>query len=256
MTSTQTRQYEMLARISKFGEARRALFPDNTEGGRAFATVAEVVRQLTSYSDSKSRTLDKGKVSKAVARQALLDRVRSIKRTVRVIARTHPAFAGPFKMPARGKPADQAILTAGRTFLEEASAQKERFVAFGMPETFVADLQRLVEAFDEAIRAREDGKEQKSIAQKGLKSALSVGLDAASALDVIVANQLGGDRDAMAAWEHDRTVEAPRRKRSRGEPPAATPPTPAVPPALSNTPAEAAAPVIADPKPDEAGKAA
>jgi hypothetical protein len=134
----------MLARISKFGEARRALFPDNTEGGRAFATVAEVVRQLTSYSDSKSRTLDKGKVSKAVARQALLDRVRSIKRTVRVIARTHPAFAGPFKMPARGKPADQAILTAGRTFLEEASAQKERFVAFGMPETFVADLQRLV----------------------------------------------------------------------------------------------------------------
>jgi hypothetical protein len=125
-----------------------------------------------------------------------------------------------------------------------------------MPETFVADLQRLVEAFDEAIRAREDGKEQKSIALKGLKSALAAGLDAASALDVIVANQLSGDRDAMAAWEHDRKVDVPRRRRGKAEPPAATPPAPAVPPAAVTTPAGAAAPVAVDPAPDEAGRAA
>jgi hypothetical protein len=54
-----------------------------------------------------------------------------------------------------------------------------------------------------------------SIGLEGLVAALSSGLAAARALDVIVANQLGGDGDAMAAWEHDRKVERSRRPKTK-----------------------------------------
>jgi hypothetical protein len=219
----------MLVRVSKFGEAHRGAFPKATAGGKEFAAVAAAVTQVTDYSDSKVRSSEAGRQSKARAREALVDRLRSIGRTARIIARRTPGFADPFRIPGPGRPTDQAVLAAGRIFADAAAEGKDRFLTHGLPDTFVGDLKRLVETFDGATRDREAGKERRAVAHKGLVAALSAGLDAARALDVIVANQLGDDGDAMAAWEHDRKVERPRRSRSREVTSTSSAPAPAAP---------------------------
>jgi hypothetical protein len=179
------------------------------------------VKQLTAYDDSKTRTAGEGRHARETARGALIDRLRSIQRTARVIARKSPGFADRFKMPNADRAADQAILAAGRIFTDAAESLQPQFQAHGMPDTFVADVRRLVEAFDASIRNREAGREQRAVAQKGVSAALAAGLAAVRTLDVIVANQLGGDADAMAAWEHDRKVGLPRRAKKGGAAPAA-----------------------------------
>lgn len=166
MRTKETRQYEMFVRVRDFREAHRDLFPKKREGGQAFATVAAAVTQLTAYDDSKSKTSEEGKEAKAIARQALFDEIKSISRTAHVIARKSPGFGDLFKMPKSSRPTDQAVLGAGRVFADNAKSVRDRFLAHGMPETFVADLKRLVETFGEAIRERQTGKERQAVAHR------------------------------------------------------------------------------------------
>ncbi len=242
MRTKETRQYEMFVRVRDFREAHRDLFPKKREGGQAFATVAAAVTQLTAYDDSKSKTSEEGKEAKAIARQALFDEIKSISRTAHVIARKSPGFGDLFKMPKSSRPTDQAVLGAGRVFADNAKSVRDRFLAHGMPETFVADLKRLVEMFGEAIRERQTGKERQAVAHRGLATALASGLDAVRALDIIVANVVRDDADALAAWEHDRKVEIPRRSKGRTAAPASTSVVPATSTAVSTPSAPAATP--------------
>ena len=103
------------------------------------------------------------------------------------------------------------IVDAGK----ERMPVKDRFIAYGMAEPFIADLNALVETLGQAIQSRETSREQRAVAQKGVAAALSSGLAAVPTLDVIVSNQLGDDADAIAAWEHARKTERLRRPLTR-----------------------------------------
>jgi hypothetical protein len=99
--------------------------------------------------------------SKATARQALADRLEVISRCARVISETTPGFDDPFRMPSPGT--DQALLTTGRVFVREAERVAARFVDLALPQTFVQDLGRAVDEFDEAIRAVEAAGRSKKV---------------------------------------------------------------------------------------------
>ena len=144
MTSKETRTYEMLQRVREFGKARANRFPDDTEGGQAFASVAAAVAQVAAYDDAKTRSSERGTDAKAAAREALMDHLRTISRTARVIASKTPGFQDRFRIRT-SKMADPAILSAGRVFADEAASVKDRFIAHGMADTFVADLNALVQ---------------------------------------------------------------------------------------------------------------
>jgi hypothetical protein len=264
MTNRDTRQFEMLERVRQFGEAHRNLFPKKTEGGRAFATVATVVTELTGYDDAREKASQLGKKAKASVRRALLEKLKAVSRTARVIAEKEPGFGDQFRMPKASKPADQAVLGAGRVFIDEAEPVKATFLAHGLKDPFIAELKDLVQKFGEAIREREIGKERRAVAYKGMTAALSTGLAAARALDVFVANELGGDRTALNTWEHDRKVEAARRpRRATADPPSTPAPDLAAPQAAAPASAGTSAPAAADGsqtqsdsgKPGEAGAA-
>jgi len=254
MTTLSTRRYAMFARVRDFGEVHRDLFPESSEGGQAFATVAVAVAKLGTHARSKLSSTRDGRQAKVAAREALRDRLDAIMRTARAIAEQTPGFDDPFHLPR--KQDDDSLLLACPLFLDEAEAKKARFVGHGLSETFVTDLKALVDGYEQAVRSVSSAKERTKVARKGIVAAQLAGLAAIRQLDVIVRNQLEHDPEALAHWEEARRIEYQSRRRAAAAPvveqvPAVAPPAPTPSPAAIPTPstnAEADAGAIQLPK--------
>jgi hypothetical protein len=199
----------MLLRVQEFGQTHRDRFAAASLARQAFDEVAAAQAQLSEQAVSKMAAARGGKGTKATARRALTGRLEAMVRCARVIAEAKPGFDDPFRMPSPRT--DQALLTAGRVFVRDAGPVAEQFRSYGMPENFIESLRMLVEDFDQAIRARQAGRDGHMAARGRIEQALSLGLAAVRKLDVIVANQFHDDPVTIAVWEHDRRVEYPNR---------------------------------------------
>lgn len=220
MNSLDTKRYEMLVRVRDFGVANEALFPSSSLGGQSFVAVAGAVSALNEHAAthmSGRGSAREGTVSKAVAREALRDDLEAIMRTARAMALDTPGVDDKFRLP-RGS-GDQMILNTARAFLRDAGPLSADFVKHDMPDDFLADLQSDIEAFEEAIRDHETGKDTHVAARAAIEGAIDAGLDAVRRLDAIVPNRLRNDSKALASWERARRVEY-RAGRSRTEAPA------------------------------------
>jgi hypothetical protein len=229
------RRYAMLGRVRDFGQAHRALFPESSVGGQAFAAVGAAVAELTEHAVAKLSSAREGFRAKAEARLALIDRLEAVARTARAIAVDSPGFDDSFRLPR--KHSNEALVTIARVFIQDAEATKNQFVAHGLAETFVAELQKRLEKFEQAARDCDAGRSARIVAHAGIEQALLAGLAAVRKLDVIVANQLQHDSAALAVWEVERRLEIGRRPRVTAptikSAPATQlpePPAPAVPP--------------------------
>jgi hypothetical protein len=211
MTALEIRRYAMLARVREFGEVHKDLFPETSEGGQAFAAVGTAVAQLATHTRSKLSSTYDGRRARVAARTALRDRLDTIARTARAIAEKTPGFADPFRLPV--KQADESLLITLPIFIDEAEAKKERLVRHGLSETFIEDLKSLIDQFAQAVRTVVAAKERSKVARKGIAAAQLAGVAAVRQLDVIVANQLEHDQQALAHWEEARKMEYLNRRR-------------------------------------------
>lgn len=230
MTKQDTVRYEMFARVRDFGEKHRALFPESSVGGQAFAAVAAAVDQLSHNAVDKLSTAAEGKRTKTVTRQALDDRLVGLARTARAIAAKTPGFGvDAFRLPRpRTGP---ALVAAGRVFIRRAEAYKREFIAHGRPETFIADLTALVDAFERALRSREAGKSDQRAAKAGIAAAMASAQAALVTLDDVVANTFENDRVTLAVWKGDRRIGGTYKAKAVNvvpEPALAPAPAPAV----------------------------
>jgi hypothetical protein len=204
MTNSESRRYEMLVRVSEFGEAYRDRFPAGSLGRESFDSVARAITDLGEQSASTVRVAGGGKGAKTSARKALVEQLDAINRCVQVIAEDTPGFRDPFQLPQHRSA--QKLLAAGRAFVREAAPARSRFTALGMPEDFVETLSRAVDGFEQALRSVEAGRDGHTAARAGIEAAFASGLAAVRKLDVIVPNLLRNDPKAMAVWERDRQV--------------------------------------------------
>jgi hypothetical protein len=217
MNSLDTRRYEMLVRVREFGAANTTLFPPSTLGGKAFEAVGMAVIALSDHAVthvSGRGTAREGTASKAVAREALRDELEAIVRTARAMALDSPGVDDKFRLPRNN--GDQAMLNAARAFLKDAAPLKADFTKHDMPDDFLDDLQADIEAFEEAIRDHEAGKDTHVAARAGIEAAIDNGLDAVRRLDAIVPNRLRNDPKTLALWERARRVEY-RSSRTRND---------------------------------------
>jgi len=221
MTTSDTRRYEMLVRVSGFGEANRELFPPESLGGQAFATVTEAVRQLQAHRMTTVTTQKGGRQAKVTARDVLMAQMEVVSRSARGIALTQPGFDEVFQLPRTRS--DQAYLTAGRVFVQEAEVGKAQFVRYGLAEDFVANLTRLVDEFERATRAQQVARDKQARARADIRTAFETALAALQTLDTIVPNRLMKDATTRAVWEQDRRVEYARRRRVSATRPQPTP---------------------------------
>jgi hypothetical protein len=248
MKNTENRRYEMLLRVQEFGAAHRDVFPGASPGGQAFAALSTVVQHLGTQAVSKLSAAREGRRAKDAAREAVLERLEAIGRCARVIARETAGFGEEFQMGRTRS--NQAILTTGRLFTQEAPKFQEQFVASGMPETFVSDLTALLDGFERSVRKWEAGRGGHAAARASIESNLSSALTILGKLDLFVANQFHDDAATTAMWERIRKVELPRRVRRRGsavvvvsEPAVTAAPDVVAPPAAP----EAATPLAGEP---------
>ena len=218
--------------------------PGSSHAREQFATVAAAVAQLGTYAVSRMSAGRRGKSSKALAREALFGRLEDFGRTARAIAQDTPGLEDKFHLPE--PQTDQALITAGRLFAQDAGPFTAQFVGHAMPATFIADLIALVDRFEQAIHERETGKDDRTAARTSIEEALALGTNAALRLDAIVANHLKGDPVPVSVWKRDRRIGYPNRSRKHDEAtkpaaiPPATPPS-AVPVEAAATPEQAAA---------------
>ena len=177
--------------------------------GEQFATVAAAVTELSGYAVTKMSAKREGASTKALAREALHDRLEAIGLTARALAPHTPGLRDKFRMP--DPLTDQTRLRAGRLFARDAEGFRDQFRAHGTPPTFIRDLIALVEAFEEAIQEREEGRGGQTAARASIVAALASGTGAVRSLDALVTNDLGGDLATTALWRSVRRVGYPRQ---------------------------------------------
>src|SRR5436190_12813015 len=164
MNTIERRRYEMLVRVRNFGDSHGHLFPESTVARESFTAVAAAIQELDTQdlrhmAASAAALLE----HKTRARDALLSRLRAIGQTARVLANDAPGLDQQFPVPT--EPSDQRLLTTGRKFARDVEPLTTGFKAHGMPVTFVADLNGLVDGFDRALRDRGLGRETRRAAR-------------------------------------------------------------------------------------------
>jgi hypothetical protein len=233
-------RYEMLVRVRDFGVAHSTAFPEGTLGTQLFAEVNATVEELSQHAATEVSgrgAARKGTGAKALARQALGQKLEAINRTARALAVERPGLADKFRLPRRS--GNQALLAGARAFAQDAAPLAAAFVAHAMPEGFLSELEAGISAYEQALRDHQAGKGTRLTAGADIRSTLQTGLNAVLQLDAIVANQLRDDPTTTLLWERIRRVEYPpraRRRRPRASKASAAPPLPA-----TSTPAPAPA---------------
>jgi len=225
VTKTQLQVYQSLVRVRDFGITHREHFPESSTGGKAFTAVAGAAAAIEAHATTTLLTAEEGKKRKAAARQAVAERLATISRTARELARTVPGADSGFK-PLAGR-SDVALITTARAFIDKGQAVIEQFVTLGLPETFVADLREATDALEQAVKGRQAGKAGLSQARAGLKAALAEGTQAVRTLDVIVENTLADDPVLVALWQRERRVA---KGKTTTAPKTDSPPAPATAP--------------------------
>jgi hypothetical protein len=223
------RQFETLLRVRAFFEKHSELFPPTSLSGKAFDTVVAAIPELSRYMRSHAGVVAlvrEGVTSKAEARQELRDRLEAVTRTARSIGRKEPGVAYLFRMPR--EVGNHALIGAARSFLENADAMKDVFVAHEMSPDFVEELEAAIQHLEAAISDHADKKGIRSMATDAFEETMEKAMDAVYQLAGMVPNKLQKDSPALQEWELARRLARPRVSQAPEveEPvPAPSPPT-------------------------------
>jgi hypothetical protein len=198
----------MLVRMIEFGAAHREWFPEGSLAGKSFATVAKAVATLKDLAVAQLARME-GARARRDARAALVETLQRISRTTRVIQADDLTFPITCRLPA-GESA-QAVLTAARLFARGLEAVAASFIAYGMDDTFVADLTSRLENYEQALHPHDANRRESAATRATLDWTIAEAMTAARRLDVIGANRLYGDPAAIAEWACARRLSYTRR---------------------------------------------
>ena len=212
MTEVQRRKLGVLKRLVLFGRNQAARYPVGSLGATLFALIDRLVGEVEDQETVRSMATGEGLHSRNETRRRLESQLTRVRKTARVMKVENLSAGDGFARP-RGQ-SDVTLLLAARGVVKDATPLAERFIAHGMPETFVADLQASVDAFAAAIALRDTGRTSRHEANARIKAALAQGFAAARQLDAIVLNGLSDGDPLLVAWQKDRVVgPAPRRQK-------------------------------------------
>ena len=134
--------FDAFERIKAFGVKHEESFEAGNKALDKFATMAAMelagVRKLTGTGNFRG-----GTESKALRAERLRELLKQIQDTAELVAEDEdmPEFDDKFRMPS--STAHEVLMTAGRSFLQEASENSEYFSGYGLSATFLTDLDGL-----------------------------------------------------------------------------------------------------------------
>jgi hypothetical protein len=229
MNDQQRRRRERGARVRDFAGERGADFPAGSKGAQASTRIKQLVAQIDTLDASLSTHARTTKASTSAKRDAstgLRDLLTRIARTARAIALDGPELKRKFRLPV-GTISGQTLVSTARSFHAEATPLKTQFIAYGMSDNFLDDLEARITDFESHAEQQNTGKNARVADRAAIAAALDE-LDAEVArFDAIVRNKFVSDPATLAAWEAAHHTERDPQKRKTGAkqsaPPAAPP---------------------------------
>ena len=213
MTKEERVRLEMFKRVTTFGAANSGLFPEGTPGGEAFAIVGQAVEAIEAHTVAKLSASSEARKEAARTRANIREQMKAITLTARGVAIVEDGIKKTFKMPTRHS--DGALLDVARKFLDNAKAQKAKFVRLGLPATFLDDLRTHVAALEKAFEHRREGRRGRKLAQGDVTAAFARGILAIRTLDVVVVNAVRGDLGRFESWKTMRRLDGMSKSSSR-----------------------------------------
>jgi len=133
----------------------------------------------------------------------------------------------PLRMP-KGKPTVEKLASAAAGMAKTVEPYSDVFIAAGLPNDFIAQLNAATDAMTNTISERTSSRGRRSGATAGLKQKLSAGRRIVHALDAFVRSQLKNDPALLRDWNLVKRVPRPmgRPAGSTTSAPPTPPPTP------------------------------
>jgi hypothetical protein len=151
-------------------------------------------------------------------RRALQTKILRYLRVVgKVAAKQKGELANQFPLPP-GNASQQALLTAARATLKNASGQKDVLVSLGMSQKVLEDLAAALAEFDQTLEATREARREHVGASADLDAVFAEIAEQVQLLDGVVKYQFGEDAELMGAWHSARNVLGPFK--TKNEPPA------------------------------------
>ncbi len=221
MNYHERRRYDMFVGVREFGQRNAADFPAKSVGAVQFAEVAAVIDLLDELGAAQTGgagDASLGFANKDTARENVREAVGEIARTARSMRYEIDGVSDKFKMPRSVN--DQTLLAAARSFAADAAVYQKQFIAYGLPDDFLSELQIDVAAFEAALGAPDAGRLTQTNATAGIGTAVRRGMTAVRILDGVVKNKYRGSAGNLAAWTGASHIARAARTAPTVKPPA------------------------------------
>jgi hypothetical protein len=201
---------ETLHRVQPFLADHRESFTeaDPEDLARAQQKLDDVVALLMNFGVDQDAGSRGAMGETAKQRQLRLDLSNEWLKPIAVIARRNlrkvPEFAAlqPPKASARG----HAFTASARGMAVAAAAHREALVRYGLPESFVEDLNTAVDELEASLSDRESNRARRVAATKGLEDATKEARTILAVLDALVRRWAKGNETLLRQWEVARLV--------------------------------------------------
>ena len=215
MNNVALRAQATLARVHDFATAEAAFFPPASVGGQLFAEIGSALTELDTHVSAQvggGNTAREGTEQKALAQEELLDLITMIRRTARSLDHDHPGLLAKFRLPPNLPTTE--LLGVAEHFATEAIHFKTNFIAYGLPETFLEDLNEQIDELRDALADQNAGTRTRVTATAGIRETIDDAFIKLRRVDPIVRNVFRDDPTKLAAWASARHLErAPKRQR-------------------------------------------
>jgi len=211
MTDNETRCFEMLQRVARFGADEADFFVTNTYVTGLFDELQSIVTEIQSHAGVQASGRASARQytqSKAAAREELVRDLAAISRTARSI----PGQEEKFRFDPRSK--DQDLLIVARNFAADALPLKADFIKRGIRPDFLEDLAADTAVFEQALSNRAEQTRTHVGATATIDELIESGLKMVHDLDPVMRNIYEDTPGKLAEWLSASHVErAPRRSK-------------------------------------------
>jgi hypothetical protein len=209
MNAMLRRRLEMAVRVRDFLRAHKT---DGVGEGLGLAKLEELVQRAEELSGqqragvalARQATKQRQQVRRALQGQLL----RYLRVVGKVAAKEKGELANAFPLPPANA-SHEALLTAGRKTLENATAQKDVLVSLGMSPQVIDDLAKALGELEQTIEATWAGRREHVGASADLDAVAAAIAEQVQLLDGVVRYRFGDDAELMGAWNSARNVLGP-----------------------------------------------
>lgn len=208
MNARKIKQYDMLKRIARF-IVENPIVPPNAQitafGAIITANISAFESAATAQFDGRGDATGGVRTKRSKGKE-LRDYLKDVARVGRALdPEIHPGLAARFLLPLTK--AYAAISASARSIIAAATEVEAEMIADGLPATFLADLNTLLEEFEDAVDAKIDGVQTQVGGTAGMRLGASQGMKAAKKLDAIFRAIFRADPVKLGVWKHARHVE-------------------------------------------------